>query len=250
MQLALDFGNSAVKAGIYDGRELVLVQTQKQFSKTQLKKLLKHFAIEHSMSCSVTRASVSLEKFLQQNTNYKRLESSTVLPIRNYYKTRNTLGMDRLANLMGGRSFFPHKNVLVVSAGTCITYDVLNATGEYYGGNIAPGLDMRLKAMHTFTSQLPLVKKKFTSGLFGNTTISSMLTGALTGAFLEMTGFIQSYQARYKDLHVIITGGDAAFFMERFSGKALKKEYKIFALPHLVLYGLNEILLANNASNS
>ena len=250
MQLALDFGNSAVKAGIFDGRELILVQTQKQFSKTQLRQLLKHYAIERCMSCSVTRASVPLEKFFRQNTTYRRLRSSTVLPIKNYYKTRNTLGMDRLANLMGARSFFPRKNVLVVSAGTCITYDVLNAKGEYYGGNIAPGLDMQLKAMHTFTSRLPLVKKKFTSDLFGNTTKSSMLTGVLTGAFFEMSGFIQAYQARYKDLHVIITGGDAAFVMERFSGQALKKEYKIFALPHLVLYGLNEILLANNASNS
>lgn len=250
MQLTLDFGNSTTKAGIFSGSELVHVQTKVLFSNADLSGLLTKFQIERGICSSVTHSSGTAVKFLSARIPYIAMKPTMTVPIKNFYKTRSTLGTDRLAALIGARSFFPKANALVISAGTCITYDVINAKAEYYGGNITPGLDMRLRSMHTFTARLPLVKKKLTLDLFGHTTRNSMLTGALTGATLEMAGFIQSYGRRYKDLRVIITGGDAAFFIHRLSSGRLQKEYKIFALPHLVLYGLNEILLATNASDS
>jgi type III pantothenate kinase len=250
MHLTLDFGNSATKAGIFSGTGLVHVQTKVRFSNADLSGLLKKFPIDCGISSSVTNSSVNAVKFLSSKIPFMAMKATMLLPIRNFYKTRSTLGTDRLAALIGARSFFPKANVLVISAGTCITYDVINAKGAYYGGNITPGLQMRLRSMHTFTARLPLVKKKVTFDLFGSTTRDSMLTGALTGATLEMSGFIQSYRRRYKNLRVIITGGDAPFFIHRLSSGRLQKEYKIFALPHLVLYGLNEILLATNASDT
>ena len=167
----------------------------------------------------------------------------TRLPVHNYYKTPNTLGTDRLANLVGARSLFPGKNILIISAGTCITYDVITSSDEYYGGNITPGIDMRLKAMHTFTSRLPLIKKEMKSQLYGDSTATAMLTGTLQGTALEVTGFIQTYRKEYRALRIVLTGGDAPLIENILSKQAYRKESKIFAVPHLTLHGLNEILL-------
>ena len=169
------------------------------------------------------------------------------LPINNLYKTPKTLGADRLGNLVGAHSLFQKENVLVISAGTCITYDVINSERNYYGGNITPGIDMRLKAMNTFTARLPLVKKEMTRELIGTTTKASMLTGAIKGASLEMQGFISEYKKKYPELMVILTGGDAPYFESAISVGIADRKSKTFAVPHLLLHGLNEILLMNNA---
>src|SRR5437764_777498 len=94
---------------------------------------------------------------------------------------------------------------------------------------------MRLKAMHTFTARLPLVKKEITTELTGRSTTESMLTGTVLGALYEMQGFISAYRKKFPSLKVILTGGDASFFEGRF-------EKKIFAVPNLTLVGLNEIV--------
>jgi type III pantothenate kinase len=240
MNLALDFGNSRLKAAIFHERRLMHVESQPAFNEKSLAKLLEKYSVEASILSSVIRNSLAIEKFLKRKTHFIRLGPAIPNPIHNFYKTPKTLGMDRLANVTGASALFPKKNILVISAGTCITYDVVTSTGNYFGGNITPGLDMRLKAMHTFTAQLPLVKKKMTRALFGKSTQESMITGVIRGISFEMKGFIAEYRHKYPALKIIITGGDASFF-ERMI------ESKIFAVPHLVLHGLNEILLLNYA---
>ena len=239
MNLTLDFGNTTAKAGIFSGKKLIHIENDQKLSTRKIESLLKKFPVKKAISSSVNVSSAELERFLKKRIQFTRLLPTTFLPIKNYYQTPNTLGMDRLANMMGARLLFPGKNALVISAGTCITYDVISSKAEYFGGNITPGLDMRLKSMHTFTSRLPLVKKIFTADLFGRSTQSSILTGTVKGALLEMKGFIKAYKKKYPALRIILTGGDISFFDAHL-------EYKIFALPHLVLHGLNEILLLND----
>jgi len=201
-----------MKAAIFQQRKLLHVETHLVLSVKKVERIIREFHIDASILSSVINEGKEIEKLLKKKTHFIKFDSSTPVPINNFYKTPRTLGSDRLGNLMGARSFFPDKNILVISAGTCITYDVITAEGNYYGGNITPGLDMRLKAMNTFTARLPLVKKEMTDELFGKTTAASMLTGATKGASLEMKGFISEYRKKYPALKVILTGGDAPYF--------------------------------------
>ena len=223
------------------------METHSVLTEKKIGAILKKFPVESSILSSVVSDSNNIEKFLRRNTQFIKLIPSIPIPIHNLYKTPESLGMDRLANVVGAHSLFPKKNILVISAGTCITYDVLTARSDYFGGNITPGLDMRLKAMNTFTARLPLVKKQMTQDLFGKTTAASMLTGVMKGASMEMQGFISAYKKEYPPLKVIITGGDASFFEATIVHGNPHGKNKTFAVPHLVLYGLNEILLLNDA---
>lgn len=168
------------------------------------------------------------------------LDAKTPIPVLNRYATPETLGNDRLSAVVAAAKQFPQQNTLVIDAGTCITFDFLNAQNEYLGGSIAPGLLMRMKAMHEQTAQLPLLELIPKSALVGIDTMGSMQSGVINGALAEIDGLVDRYKEQYPSLKVLLTGGDAAFF-----DKGLKNS--IFADPYLVLKGLNEILDYNEA---
>ena len=168
------------------------------------------------------------------------------LPITLLYKTPETLGSDRLASALAATVFFPKENTLVINAGTCLTTDFVTEKGEYIGGSIAPGLRMRLKAMHHFTGRLPLIEfsegaagfNKAITELPGQTTENSMLAGVTTGMVAEIDGLIEIWRKKISFFNVILSGGDAIFF-----DKKLKN--RIFAVDNIVLHGLNLMLKHN-----
>lgn len=239
MNLTIDFGNTLIKAAVFESGDMIHFESHSDFPLKKLDLLLKKFPITAAIVSSVVNNSDKIERFLKKNYHFVRLSPATNLPLKNYYETPGTLGMDRLAGIAGANFIVTKRNALVINAGTCITYDVVTANAEYFGGNITPGLEMRLKALNTFTDRLPLVKKQFSNELFGTSTSSAILTGVVHGAYLEISGFIADYKLQYPGLKVLLTGGDAPIFESM-----LKK--KIFAVPNLVLYGLNKILSLND----
>ncbi len=240
MNLVIDYGNTLVKAAVFSDDEMVFNQTEPLLQVRHLRSILKEFNISCSIVSSVIFRNESIYRLLEAKSKLIDLNFLTPVPVLNHYKTPETLGTDRIANLTGATFFFPAKNVLVISAGTCITYDVITSDSDYYGGNITPGLDMRLRSLNTFTARLPLVKKEKTKKLVGTSTSSSILTGVIQGTINEMNGLIKSYRKMYPRLQIVLTGGDTGYFERTL-------EYKIFAAPHLALYGLNEILRFNHA---
>lgn len=238
MNLVIDFGNTLVKVAVFQEGDIVHFEAHPKFTVKKMRDILKKYRISAAIVSSVVNDSGPIEAFLKKSYHFVKLNPATSLPIRNHYETPGSLGMDRLAGMCGAGLMMPGRNVLVVNAGTCITYDVVTSKSEYFGGNITPGLEMRLKALNTFTDRLPLVRKQFSSDLFGKSTTASILTGVVRGSYLEMNGFISEYRKMYKSLKVILTGGDAPIF------ETMTKS-KIFAVPNLVLYGLNKILTLN-----
>jgi type III pantothenate kinase len=169
------------------------------------------------------------------------LSSGTKLPFSNKYATPETLGNDRLSAVAGAHAEYPGRNVLVIDAGTCIKYDFITEDGEYLGGSISPGIQMRYNALHTFTQKLPsLSPLAIQPALIGDSTIGSIHSGVINGVMAEMQGIIQSYAGRFKNICVILSGGDIEIIKPVFSGKN-----NIFADPLLVLKGLNFILEHN-----
>ena len=233
-KITIDEGNTSVKLALFENNQMVFRKSD--FNLEFVKVLLSQ--------CD--RLIISTVK---KNTLFKSLFSSkytislnpfTPLPITNCYKTPHSLGNDRIALAVGAIANFPNNNVLVIDAGTCITYDFINSKKEYLGGGISPGIQMRYNALHHFTSQLPLLESVDTAILTGANTEESIHSGIINGILVEIDGIIQRYINKYPDIKVIVTGGNAKFF-----DKGLKNT--IFANPNLLMEGLNKILDYNES---
>ncbi len=236
MDLTIDFGNTLTKAAVFSGSNMMYFKSFKQFSPTELSSIFKRFPeINKSIISSVVCHPAEINGFLGQHTHFLELNKNTPLPITNDYKTPQTLGKDRISAAVAGHSLHPGKNVLVIMAGTCITYDFVDEEGHYHGGAISPGIRMRLKALNHFTDHLPHVDPEMNAPLIGSTSESSILSGVINGTTTEVDGIIDKYQKNYKNLTVILSGGDTEYF-----DKKLKNN--IFAVPNIVLLGLKYIL--------
>lgn len=167
------------------------------------------------------------------------LNHDTPLPFKNRYETPHTLGLDRMALAAAASTIYPHKDVLIIDAGTCVTYELVTSKNNYQGGAISPGLKMRLRAMHHFTAKLPDVSVDPKVGLIGNTTESCLQSGALHGLVAELEGTINSYKSRFKNLTVVLTGGDAEML-----APLIKND--IFARQNFLLEGLHAVLAYNS----
>ncbi|MBK6986183.1 MAG: type III pantothenate kinase [Bacteroidetes bacterium] len=166
--------------------------------------------------------------------------SETKIPLTNLYQSASTLGSDRLAASIGAYYLYPNANVLVIDAGTCIKYNFTNSKNEYLGGGISPGIQMKFKALQTFTSKLPLVEVDFSyNELIGNNTQNSILSGVLNGTIAEIDGVIDYYKLKFTDTICVLTGGDSEYLAKRLKNS-------IFAHQNLVLKGLNDILNFNS----
>jgi type III pantothenate kinase len=236
MNLVLDYGNSLAKVGVFDKYQL---KQSLAFSKSdELKFFLQNFSAENFILSSVTHEAATALAWVSHIKTKLVLSQTLPLPIKNLYATPQTLGVDRIAGVCGAHQQFPGLPCLVIDAGTCITYDFLDKEGNYHGGGISPGLKMRFQAMNAFTAKLPLADIIEDPPLIGNTTETCLQSGAIHGMIEEINGIIMRYRHEFNDLQVILCGGDTRFFEN-------KLKAPIFALPELVLSGLNSILIYN-----
>lgn len=226
----IDIGNSSVKWAVFDGEKLVENGRVLYGEWNSIQKAHTLYKPDSWFMSSVQ----TLPDAKELGFNYELLDLNNTLPVTIRYSTPSTLGKDRIAAVCGARYMFPDSACLVIDAGSCITFDILDEKGNYYGGSISPGLEMRLKAMHTYTGKLPLLNWEEPEGFIGDSTRSSMLQGVKQGVLGETQRQIGLYEEKFPNLRVLITGGDSSFFE-----KNLKKG--IFAAPNLVLIGLNTI---------
>lgn len=236
LNICIDIGNTNAKLGFFDKDELV--EIKQNVGERGIIKIIESYKPEHVFIGSVRKGIVRIIEKSAKLTNTLVLNQHTKLPIQNIYNTPHTLGVDRIAAAVGANYLHKNRNCLTVDLGTCITYDFIDKSGTYHGGGISPGVEMRLKAMHKFTSRLPVVSFKGQADLIGKTTKECMLSGGVVGATAEIEGIISRYRQFFDDLAIIFCGGDAFFFESK-----IKDD--IFALPNLVLIGLNQILRFN-----
>lgn len=240
MNLIIDVGNTKVKLAVFKKHKLVKkVSALHENVLDEIKKLLKDYKdLQHAIISSVGKISGEDFEQLNNSLNLLVLNSLTKIPFKNCYETPTTLGADRIALVSASVSKFPDKNVLIIDAGTCITYDFITNDNEYLGGAISPGIKVRYKALHNLTANLPLLETKFPKNLIGNSTSESIHSGIINGILKEIDGIVLEYEKKYQDLTVILTGGDAKFL-----SKQLKSS--IFANSNFLLEGLNFILEYN-----
>jgi type III pantothenate kinase len=240
MNLVIDVGNTLVKLGVFETGAL---KHKKSCIKTDFLDALSEISesfpkITNSIVSSVANLSEHQLSKLQQLCNVSILNHETKIPFTNCYATPQTLGIDRIALVSAAADKYKGGNVLVIDAGTCITYDFLNSKNEYKGGSISPGISIRYKSLHTFTDKLPLLEATNLEVLTGNSTTASIHTGIVNGVSYEIDGFVNAYRNNFKNLTVILTGGDAHFLRD-----TIKND--IFANSNFLLEGLNHILEYN-----
>jgi type III pantothenate kinase len=244
MDLAIDIGNTLTKLAVFSGNEILAHEIAGNLTVKDLKQMMTGYpAIDRAIMSAVRDFNPELAEFLASKTSLMILDRESVLPFENHYETPETLGKDRIAAVAGAVSLFPDENVLVIDAGTCITYDIITADRDYLGGAISPGIAMRFKALNTFTGKLPLVKPDSSqqTELIGKSTEGSIRSGVQAAVIGEVDSTIDAYAARFSPLKTVITGGDLFYF-----DKYLKNN--IFAAPNLVLIGLKKILDINEDS--
>ncbi|SIQ87481.1 type III pantothenate kinase [Maribacter ulvicola] len=240
MNLVIDAGNTSVKLAIFKKTEIIHLETVVvDLFVEGVKKIFKEFPkIEFSIVSSVGSLSKEQMKVVAVFCDLHELSNRSKVPFKNSYASPQTLGVDRLALATAAYYFNPHHNNLVIDAGTCVTYDMLNDFDEYLGGAISPGIQMRYNALHHQTANLPLLDKKELLDYIGNTTENCIHSGVINGIALEIDGVVDLYKARFKNLTVILTGGDTLFLSKRLKNT-------IFADSKFLLKGLNYLLEYN-----
>jgi len=235
MDLIIDFGNTLTKIAIFEGDTVVFLHSVRNIEQEELKQILNRYPVKRSIISSVRNLPSWVSQFLEKHSLHTQLDENTRLPVHIGYATPETLGKDRLAAAVAGHMLHPEHDVLVIMAGTCLTFDFVNKQGVYSGGAISPGMEMRFRALHDFTDKLPLCKAEDNIPLTGTSTQESIQSGVVNGMTAEIDGIIDQYRKIYNNLTVLLSGGDLNYF-----DKKLKNN--IFAVPNIVLRGLKHIL--------
>jgi type III pantothenate kinase len=240
MNLIIDRGNTLNKMAVFEnGKQLNDTVIAEKWEEP-LATLLSHYPeVDKALLSSVVTDNKALLTYLQtKHIQTQVLSEQSRLPFTNHYTTPHTLGKDRLAAVAGAYTLYPDRPVLVIDAGTAITFDFKDAQNQYWGGNISPGLTMRFNALHQLTSKLPLIEPGQPNSFMGLSTTEAIQNGVQNGLIFEVEGYIERFSEQHSQLVVILTGGNAHFFDNK-----LKKT--IFVVSNLTLLGLNTILNTN-----
>lgn len=231
-----------MKVAIYDEEGRIVtshVYKAKAFNPSALTFFFEEYDLRQGIMSTVIEPDDALLSYLNNTLPYFIfLDEKTLLPVNIQYQTPQTLGKDRLAAVVGANYLQPGKNILIIDAGTAITYEFIEASGTYLGGNISPGMTTRFKALNHFTGKLPFVQEDEKIPFIGYSTQTAIQAGVVNGITYEMDGYIDDLRQKHPDLLVFLTGGHSFYFERRLKNT-------IFANINLVLTGLNRILEYN-----
>jgi type III pantothenate kinase len=238
MNLIVDIGNTSTKLAIYDGKVMISVSRINELSCEELEKKLSGLRIKRAIVSSVKKLPPFITDLFFSNIPFVHfLTYKSKLPFKVEYDTPQTLGTDRIASVAGAFNLFPRSEILIIDAGTAITFDFLSA-GIFKGGNISPGISMRFKALNRFTGKLPLVSQTDNYSSPGRNTSDAITAGVITGVTYEINEYIRTFEKKHADFKIILTGGDSGYLRN-------KIDYQLTYMPDIVTDGLNYILEYN-----
>lgn len=241
MNLIIDIGNTSVKLVCFQDEVIVGEKRIAYEDISEFQTFCSSYNIKKAIVSNVGRYDVPILDELH-SMDVEELSFSPMmsgLPIESSYETPETLGADRLAAAIGANFLSPGRNILIIDAGTCITYDLVTSDNIYRGGNISPGPEMRFKAMNQFTSRLPLVGRDGVVTDYGTTTEMALRNGVFTGVRHEIEGYIADFSRKYDDLLVYLTGG-ISFDLQ------IMEKNTTFVNKYLVPIGLNRVLMLHD----
>lgn len=242
MNLIIDIGNTNAKVALFNNKTLV---SHERFGSTDFAGISSYAGtveIDKAIISSVAENPAEIISLLKQHTGYvHHLTWKSEFPFTSKYTTPETLGVDRLAAAAGAVDRYGKSDILIIDAGSAVTIDFV-AGGVYRGGNISPGMEMRFRALHTFTEKLPLCSYAREFTFPGTNTNDAITGGVITGLAYELNEYIRTFRSEHRKLVVILTGGDSIQLTELIN-------HEIICLPNLVIEGLNYLLEYNYGKN-
>lgn len=236
--ICFDFGNTRLKYAVFSDGVLSEENVLENDEPATIEALVRRIQPEKTILSSVIDHNPEIELVLQAASKFHRLSYDSNLPFTSPVGKPATIGADRLALCAAAVNLFPGKNNLAIGLGTCITYNFINKRNEFIGGSISPGMDMRFRSLNTFTAKLPLIREEWNFPLMGYDTATNILSGVLLGMAKEIDGFIDAYADKYNNYNVLLTGGNALYFVPHLKNR-------IFADPDLLFKGLYAISECN-----
>jgi type III pantothenate kinase len=238
MNLIVDIGNTSTKLAVFEGINKLSQSRISELSFEELEEELTRYKIDKVIISTVKKLPVIITELFLTNISFVHfLSYKSLLPFKIEYDTPESLGPDRIAAVAGAYNLFPETEVLIIDAGTALTFEFLSP-GCYKGGTISPGLKMRFKALNKFTARLPLVSPSAIFTFPGQNTNDAITGGVITGMTYEINEYIRTFENRHTDFKVILTGGDSEFLKD-------KLNHHITYMPDIVIDGLNYILEYN-----
>ena len=249
--LTIDNGNTSVKVAFFIGTQVAATNRFVRRDMRLLDRFISTYKPETAIVCSTAPSASSqrIEQLVEQRCRrVVHLSHETPMPVRLGYRTPQTLGRDRIATAVGAWTIAQRLDkacdVLVIDAGTAITYDLVKSDGCFVGGNIGPGLALRFKSLHEHTGLLPLVDADGDTPVVGYDTETAIRSGVLLGLLGEIKGYIADLKLSHPNLMVFITGGDGKLLHQRLGDES------IIYYEHLAAEGLNRIFLYNQANEN
>jgi type III pantothenate kinase len=202
MNLVIDIGNSKVKFFLFENNKTIYKEIcdNQDFKKT-LDSISNKNNIKNVISSSVSsNYDLYIEESLN-NSKYISLSNDNLLiPFKNNYKTKKSLGQDRIALVSSAIYNYHNQDNLIIDLGTCITYDFVDSNKIYHGGAISPGFKLRYSSLNTFTSNLPLLEFEETENIIGSTTNESIHSGIYNGVIAEINNYIDLLKKEYPNI--------------------------------------------------
>jgi type III pantothenate kinase len=244
LNLVIDIGNSQTKVAVFNAGNILQTICMDKLNIERLVDLKRNYpALNQAILSTVGEVDTELLNALKKEyVLFIEFDHHTPVPVGNLYESKETLGLDRLAAVVGGIVLFPEKELLVIDAGTAITFDLVDKHHQFLGGNISPGLNMRFRALHQYTMKLPEIERSNLWPTIGKTTEEAIRAGVQNGMIFEIDGMIDLVRKDWPTCQIILTGGDLFFF-----DKKLKNT--IFVKFEITLIGLNRILEYNAEKN-
>jgi len=235
MNLIVDVGNTSTKLAVFDDQIKISQVRITGLSCEELERELSGIKVQKAIVSSVKEIPQFIFELFMSNIPFVHvLSHKSTLPFKIEYDTPETLGPDRIAAVAGAFKLFPGKEVLIIDAGTALTYEFLS-DNVYRGGNISPGITMRFKALNKFTDKLPLISPTENFSNPGRNTTDAILAGVITGVTYEINEYIRTFENKHVEFNIILTGGDGELLKEKIN-------YQIAYMPDIVIDGLNYIL--------
>lgn len=245
--LAIDIGNSALKAGIFANRELQETHRLAYADRSPedigqaLRARVVDQAISHVGISSVVPQVEAVVRRAFEDQPVFRVSHKSPLPITLAYADPSRLGADRIALVVGAyeaaRTHYGARGAVVaIDAGTATTLNVVDAAARFIGGLIWAGPDLVERALHEGTAQLPAVTTGGAIAVIPNDPVTAIRSAATFGFIEGVRGMLRRIEDELGEQpFVIATGGRGSLLKE-----ALDR-VDTFE-PHLVLQGIRIVM--------
>lgn len=246
--LTIDQGNTSAKIVAWEDGEPVQSLKTKDLVVEELLPFMETGELDGCAYCSVRHTDAKFLETLRRlvDGNLLVLTPAVALPFEVNYGSRSTLGADRVAAVAGAASLLPGEALLVVDSGTAMTIDATDKAGNFMGGNISPGMNMRFNALHDFTDQLPLVDDRGDVLPFGNDTVTAIRSGVVGGMVSEIANCYEAARSLYGCSRIVIAGKDDRKMCQMLRERGLS----VVAEPNLVGRGLMSVYCYNLAAGN